>query len=329
MIIKERTVPQEYMHLKCLLRRIADGHPKKAELETLCRHRKWGYLGEEKTDYYTRLYDDRDTYIFKALKLPHKAAPFEIDSLLLFPEMIFLIETKCWSGTYAIQPNGDFRRSGGDDEVEPNPAAQAFLRKEKLEQLLKDRAGCDLPVDYTVFFANDKLQLTNTQNLAGPHCKSAQLIRKIDNLRRKYRSGKTAYTPERLEALAQQINAWHIPDTYAMPAAERLGLGRGDIQTGVQCPVCLRVMTRLPKTWRCPACKTFAPAAHTRALVDYMFLYSRFITAADASVFLGVPDQLAASRLVEASGAVKIDRGEDAVYDLGAAPAVLAEIDLD
>jgi hypothetical protein len=97
LIKKERTISTRIKLEEALLRELPPDHKKRPEIQYSLRKNLAGYRGEKELDYHFSFLPDESFLIFNDLRLPRSLNPqrfFQMDTLLLSPQFIVLIESK-------------------------------------------------------------------------------------------------------------------------------------------------------------------------------------------------------------------------------------------
>ncbi|CAM3902928.1 nuclease-related domain-containing protein [Mesobacillus zeae] len=127
MIVKPRKVPLKIEILEALLRRLPFNHPKIPTIQTALTNRKAGYKGELESDYHLSLLPEKDYFILHDIRLPHNDTFFQIDSLIICPGFILILDVKNFYGTIHLHPKSDqmVREYEGKEQGFSNPLVQA------------------------------------------------------------------------------------------------------------------------------------------------------------------------------------------------------------
>lgn len=300
MIIKKRTPPIEITKLEAVIPRLPQAHITKRLEKELANCRK-GYEGEQKVDRYTALLKNNFT-ILHDVYLHNYGSSFQIDTLLIGPHCIFVIETKDLSGTllFNFNTNQFIRKYNNKEESFRNPIIQATTNKLQLMEWLSNRYINDIPIYPLVAVADPRTiikvipeyqDISNTimhgENI--PH-----QIMKIDE----ELAGGTKQLHSKIGTLILQECA-----TFDLDLSKEHGVIPKSILGGVQCPSCKTFgMKRKHSNWNCAHCKHTSRNAHLRALADYFLLVKPWITNKECRQFLRLESRSVATRILTASG---------------------------
>ncbi|WP_318506813.1 nuclease-related domain-containing protein [Bacillus sp. T3] len=89
-----RQIPQIVHEIDAVLRRMHPSNPKRSILEELRRNFMSGYNGEKQIDYYLKNLKKENCFIFAGIRLELDGQAFQIDTLIVTPFFILIIESK-------------------------------------------------------------------------------------------------------------------------------------------------------------------------------------------------------------------------------------------
>lgn len=274
-----------------------------------------GARGEEEVDYYLKLLPEDECYIFQGIRLQFKELKFQIDTLILLPWFILILEVKNYSGTVTF--NSDFNQitrtlNGREDGFE-DPIVQAKRQRYLLSCWLKEMQLPQIPIEFLVTFVKTSTILKNPQHspeVSSKICLAGNLIFKIEHLRQKYSTKE--HSPKIVNRLAKMLLEYHIPET---PTYHPYNIAKDDLKTGIQCPACKAFrMFRVSGTWKCPSCGHTSKAAHYQAINDYFLLFNPTISNRQLQDFLHLPNQKLATKLLVNMNLVPQGFRKDRVY---------------
>ncbi|MCE7791163.1 NERD domain-containing protein [Salipaludibacillus sp. CUR1] len=315
MIIKPPSIPPKVLLLEAVLRRIAISHPKRQMLEETHGKRYWGFRGEQSLQYYLDFLLPRQPRIFYALRLPCNNHRFQIDLLIVFPQVAFLIEVKHWAGMLKIEPGSHVIQLIEDKKnVYSCPLDQANHQAFQLRQWLKTN-GFSLPIDSLVVLSNQKASIENPRDLPPKIIRPPKLLNYLQTSLKKYENlSQIKLEQHQLSDLSIRLMEDH-QDEIA-PPLEYYGLSKYDIANGVVCPSCgCLPMSRLNRQWQCNSCHMTCKEAHVQALKDYVLLFGRYATNKQIRNFLQV-DRYLAKRLMQKMNCQSSGIKKGVKYDL-------------
>jgi hypothetical protein len=150
MLIKEREPSKELLLSRSLSLRMSPSEKNSNHYLLLEK----GYVGE-------LLFDDHlntltnDFYLVNDLLLEHGNTLFQLDSLALFQDTLFMFEVKNYEGDFYVK--GDRWYTGSDIEIK-NPLQQLYRSDALLRRFLQDQ-GCVIPIEPLLVFVNPEFTL--------------------------------------------------------------------------------------------------------------------------------------------------------------------------
>lgn len=288
MIAKYRTIPLEILIYEAITRRLPDHHPRKSEFLSKLIRWKAGYKGEKEVDYYLSLFPDDDLTIFHYLRLPHNNGHFQIDTLIISPWFIVIIESKNFAGTIEIDDELDqlLQTLDGKEKGYSNPILQAEIQSFHLAKwFLKHQLPLP-PIEIFVTISNPQTIIknpTHNKEVANKICRAARVPFKISTLKTKYiQEILTKKDIKRSTRLLLKQHESFIPDIKSLDVPT-------DLITGVQCPDCGTFgMDRIHGSWFCRNCGQTSRNAHIPAVKDCFLLNGQTLTNKQLRNFLHV-----------------------------------------
>jgi len=153
MIYKPRTIPRELEIYQLL-------NSRKDLLDNERKHfyaLQKGYEGELLFDNITSSVITAECLILNDLLLPHNKNTFQIDSLIIAPETIYIIEVKNFEGDYFYERDRLYTRVPPHSEV-TNPLIQ-LNRSESFFRQLLEKLGNNMTIQSYVVFVNPEFTL--------------------------------------------------------------------------------------------------------------------------------------------------------------------------
>ncbi|MBT2693666.1 NERD domain-containing protein [Bacillus sp. ISL-55] len=299
MIVKKRKIPLRLIINDAILRRLPETHPKRADVIQDSMRFGAGHKGEVTLDYYTSLLHEEDFHIFQGLRLKTGETHFQMDSLLISPSFAIIIESKNMAGTLTFNSQFNQMERSLNDKTDTfdDPLLQAKRHRILLLRWLIHHHYPMIPIEYLVFSSNPSTALRNPSNdpeIYHRVCPPGRLIFKIEEFLSKY--PKTLLTIKEVKKLSKHLLKSDQPPESHLP---RFQINPSEYLTGVQCPSCNRyAMERYSGTWNCHHCGTTAKDAHLQALEDYFLLINPSINNQQFRLFVHLPSQKLASKLL-------------------------------
>ncbi|MBS4175658.1 nuclease-related domain-containing protein [Bacillus sp. FJAT-49736] len=319
MIAKERGIPIKLQKLEALLRRLPHSHPKIALIKEEYLKVRAGYQGEKSLDYYLSLLPDKKYYIFHQLRLPFKQQHFQIDTLVLSPYFMTILEVKNISGTITFDYNFNqlIRTKNGIEEAFQDPISQVKRHQFQLKYLLQENKYLDIPIIPQVIISNPSTLIKkegfpqkNPTNIT----QSTNLIFEIEKLTKMNK--KEVLAKNQLTKLVKLLLKKHIPEEYDV--LKQFEINKDQILRGVHCPDCSKIsMLRVHGKWICQSCQFSSKTAHVESLKDYALLISAVISNIDVREFLQISSQTLATNILQSLNVLSSGKGRSTMYHLG------------
>lgn len=302
MIMKKRGIPLKIRKLEALARRLPDSHPASRDVQAELDRSRAGHRGEEALDYHLAFLRDREPMMFHGLRLlGDNGYFFQIDTLLLYPNMAVILETKNIAGTLFFEQafHQLIRIQEAGEAVFSDPLLQVSRQKRQLQAWLASQHFTDLPIAPLVVISFPSTKIT-----ADPHHKeafrqvlhAAAIPEKIKALHLLHPA--PVWTEQERERAARRLLASHTP--HHPDVLEKFQIAPAELFTGVQCPACRSLpMLRARGRWQCPRCRHQSCDAHVQALTDYSLLHERTITNRACRAYLQLDSRSTATRLLK------------------------------
>ncbi len=250
------------------------------KIEEDLRKRFAGYKGEQQLDYHLEsLTHNKNVRVFHDLRLPLRDYYFQIDTLLLTPFCILIIEVKSIAGTVTFfnEFNQYTRKINNQEEGFSNPLSQAKRHQRQLRDWLTMYNIPSLPIDYLVVISNPSTIIRTTNPNKRELSKVIHLEDVMSKIIEVTSNKKELVSQKIMNKMTKQLLKSNVQ--YKPSPEKTYNISTHDIVTGVQCPECLLIpMIRMRGKWKCSTCSTYSKDAHIRALEDYYYLVSPEIT---------------------------------------------------
>lgn len=302
MIVNRRQVPLRLKINDAVLRRLPKTHPKRVDVMQDSLRFGAGHKGEVTLDYYTSLLHEDTFHIFQGLRLKTGETHFQMDSLLLSPSFVIIIESKNMAGTLTFnsQFNQMDRSLNDKTDTFDDPILQAKKHRLLLHKWLAHHQFPELPIEYLVFSSNPSTALRNPFNdpeIYHRVCPPGRLVFKIEEFLSKYM--REVLSIKELKKLSKLLMKSNQPPESHLP---KFQINPSEYLTGVQCPSCIHyAMERYSGTWNCHHCGDTSKGAHLLALEDYFLLINPSINNRQFRQFVHLPSQKLASKLLRNS----------------------------
>lgn len=264
---------------------------------------KWesGYRGEKDVDYYLDFIANEKFHILHDVRLLNNHA-FQMDTLIICPNFILIMEVKNWSGTIYFDAQFDqVIRTDENGKVErfSNPLTQVHLQRVQLMKWLQNKNLSHIPIEIALIFSNPKAILKASDDMP---LDSLKQIRHLDQifqmtleLEEKYKKIRLNHVS--LKKLSSLILQYDTP--LFIDILKTFQINRSDIIKGVQCPGCLKfAMKRAHGKWICPHCSISSKTAHHQAIEDFFLLFNSQLNNKSCRDFLLLSSRGAATRIL-------------------------------
>lgn len=301
MILKKRSKPLVLQRLEAIIPRLQPSFPRLHDIKQDIANRYKGYIGEQKVDFHLDQLPGNYTILHDVYLKPRNSQSFQIDSLVITNQSIFIIETKNFSGTITFHPilRQFTRNNNMNEEGYRYPITQAENTQQKLTHWLHDQHLHDISVHYLIAISDPSTivkVIGDEQAIASKVAHAEHIPQKIIAHNEEV-SGKR-WTSRKIG----EIILSHC-ETYDFNILDKYGIKQAHLKTGVFCPGCKQLgMTRGHGMWICRYCTHRSRKAHLKALSDYFLLGNSWITNQACQRFLHLPTKSMTTRILKASG---------------------------
>lgn len=306
MLLRQRHKPRPLQKLEVMTSRLPSHFKHLPTMQADLAQRISGYLGEKKVDYHlgpiTRKYTVlHDVY----LELPYGNS-VQIDTLIITPYAIFIIEIKNYKGTIIFDTLlGQLIRDDGEKETGfKYPITQAGNHQLQLENWLHDHHFPNVPIHYFIAIADPSTIVKaegDKQAIAKVVTHAAHLPQRILDIDAVYAQNNSGKLPVKKmsNAILRECGEFDID------MMGKYGVTSDMILPGVCCSGCGRLgMERIYYNWYCPKCKTRSRYAHRQTITVYLLLIQPWITNSECMRFLKFASKNVATRLMKDSGLI-------------------------
>ncbi|MDR7077160.1 hypothetical protein J2Y03_002183 [Neobacillus niacini] len=314
MFDKNLTKPIPLLQAEALEERLKIDHEKMQEIKNNIKILKSGYNGEKEINYQLGQIPQHKYHIFHDLRLPIGETFFQIDVLLLSPNILVNLDGKNHSGKITIEKNQMIQEAFDTREIYENPVSQTNRHKILLRNWMQANNLPPVFMDNLVVFTRSSSEIIITpgyKEAENKVCKSHDLIKKIEELERYNK--KLWMNEQDILKLSDLILKKHIPKRIDI--LKSFNIPEFDIITGVQCPLCLFVpMIYNRHKWICPTCQCISKDAHNRAIDDYCLIYKTWFTNSEIRNFLHLPSPRIVSYFLSFLNFTRVGHTSDSVY---------------
>ncbi len=318
MILKERPIPLKILENEALLGRLVPFHVIRPQIELDLKKRRAGFKGEKAVDYHLSFLTGKNYWIFFDIRLPLNPHYFQIDTLLLTPNYILVIEVKNVSGIIRIDPQIKQCTRIYKDITEGfiDPISQAKRQKHLLQKWFSLYNLPPMPIEYLVVISNPSttIEYTSRPEAGSPYLNiihSQNVIDRIIELNHLY---KTSNLPDKtLKKIKKLVLSNH--EAATSNCLQTYNLTKEEILHGAKCEHCGYLpLKRIINSWSCDQCGRMSPDSHLNAIDDYFLLIDKRITNQELRKFLCFSSPKIASQILQKSGLIPNGNGKGTFY---------------
>lgn len=292
----ERRKSLKLQKVEVILRRLRKAHASFPMLEHDHAKMLAGYKGEKSIDYFLS-YINEDYYIFNNIRLSDRNYFFQIDTLIISPFFICILEVKNIAGTIFFDDVFDqmIRSIDGKDEGFSSPVIQVRRQRDHLKHWLVEQKFLPIPVETLIVISNPSTIIKSSKIDYPQVIHSANIPLEIKRLEAKY--NKKIIPKQSLKKLAGLLFELNTEDDTNVLYLYKIE--RKEIVTGVQCQNCGNFdSVRRQGFWRCSICTHKSKYAHIQSLEDYKLIFGEKITNQKLRSFLHITSRTSATKLL-------------------------------
>lgn len=296
-ILKERDIPLRIILNDILLRRLPKEYKMRKEIEEDLAKRKAGLRGEQNLSYHLTFLPEGYDIIHDIRLINEHGFAFQIDTLILTPFFILILEVKNMLGTLKFDYDSkQFTRTYNQkEEGFSNPIVQAERHHSQLQKWIQANKLPLLPIEHVVVVSHPSSIITSNRNEIYKKVFHAEhLPNKTQMIKKRYNS---TLDKKEYRKLIRMILKNHTP--LKIDIFKTYGIDPKEIQTGVQCSRCHFIpMGYQYGNWHCLRCQTASKTAYQKAVEDFLYLYDSGITNQQAREFLHLSSRHLTRRLL-------------------------------
>lgn len=302
MIKKERKIPLIVKQYEALLRRLPIDHPKREIIEEKLAKYWAGFRGEQSIDYYLSFLDSKKYQILHDVRLPIDEKYVQIDTLILSPNFLILLEVKNITGTLFFDQifHQLIRTKDGEDEAFPDPILQIKRQQKLLSKWLEKIRIPSIPIEAFIVISNSSTIIKaspNPKEISEKVLHAAYLPERIQKSEKKFQQ--KVLSDKDLRKISRYVSKQHSLLNYDLLSYFKIK--KDEILTGVQCSVCLSLpMQRQYGKWYCHKCDSVSKDAHVQALIDYSLIFKPTFTNRECREFLHLSSRFITNKLLKA-----------------------------
>ncbi|TQR37156.1 NERD domain-containing protein [Lysinibacillus sphaericus] len=296
MILLERHESEQHKILEALIRRLPSTHTEYMNYFERLRRIHAGFAGEQRVDAeWLEIMLPQPHYFLHDLQiLNHYGTTHQIDTILLCPQFILILEIKNVTGFLDFDESfHQFTRTTTEGDVVgmTNPIHQSRRHMEWMMGMLQ-QSRLEIPVQYAVVLATKNAILS--ESLKG------HPIFHVSGLRYHLRKWLKQYNEVILDVDKLSLFATKLMSSH-MPIKREIAIPVQDIIKGVLCVRCSngQRMSYHSKKWACQRCGLIDQEAIFRTLEDYKLLMGDSLTNKSFCEFFAIDSPDLAYRLLQ------------------------------
>jgi hypothetical protein len=218
-------------------RRILNLHPKRSLIGEELAKRRDGYNGEQSLDYHLSFLPKKQYHILHNLRLFNQNLYyFELDTLILTPFFICIIEVKNISGTITFDDHFHqlIRTIDGKEEAFQDPLTQLKRHQFQFTNWLKENKFPTVPIKTLVVISNPStvIHVSDDPKNYQMITHSIHLMFEIEKFSKMYK--KEVLSQKDLSRLSKLLLKKHTPVNY--DPLKLFKINKSEIETGDHCP---------------------------------------------------------------------------------------------
>ncbi|MGP4108574.1 nuclease-related domain-containing protein [Virgibacillus sp. L01] len=300
MIGKSLDVPVLMLQTEALSWRLAEHHFKSKEVSKHAKNLRAGYNGEKSLAFTLSFLPESSYIILHNLRIYDANGFFQIDTLILSPQFLLIVEVKNIAGTVIYDEFGQAIRvtKKGEEDNLGNHIEQVNLQHFRLLRWMREHDFSTIPIEKLIAYSNPNTIIKNLMNnttVSDTVIHKESLLTKIDDYSSIDKFG--CMSEQELQFLSAFLINAHT--TNKVDILKKYQVESTDILRGVFCSGCgFLPMIRKNAKWVCHHCGATSRNAHLEALWHYSLLVGNTISNRQAREFLQVDGIQTARRLL-------------------------------
>ena len=315
MLYKQRNAPKLLNGLLALEKRLPRTHEKYRYISEELYNTQAGYSGEKEYDRFMKeVRTDYPHAILHDLYLHYEGVYFQIDSLFISPEAIYISEIKNRADqilitehpTQFIQVN-----DVGKSRLFRSPIAELERKIQFLKKWLMQR-NIEMPVKGLVVFAYN-----NQIKIEGQTSMPIITTYEAPTYFRGLTPSKTIFGEKEIRKIAKTLIKSHR-EYNPFPLLTRYRIHPNHLEYGILCSLCpsRSIMTWSLRRWECSTCRLRETDSHLKAIDDWFMLMPGKLTNHAFCTFTGITNRHTAKRLLARSNLKQQGSGRGSRYEL-------------
>lgn len=306
MFIRYRKKPHTLQKLDALIPRLANNHKQLPKLKEDAAKLQRGYNGERRLDYYLRSLT-KEFYILNDVSLKIWNKQFQIDSLIISPHSLYMIEVKNFEGTLTFDTTHKqlIQTIRHQETSYTYPLTQAENTVYLMMQWLQYNQLPSIPIHSYIVLAESStiVRVKGDEAIIAKYVmKAEEVILRILQIEETYEAHQKGNIQRRNQITNMMMEHMH---DFSIDVMKKYDIQESEVKRGVRCVECGQInMNYDYGKWTCQNCSIRSRNAHEITLYDYFLLNKNDITVSDAMEFLGLDSRHKTYRILKRSKVV-------------------------
>lgn len=284
-------------------RRLPQHHPQMPKVKELIAKNMKGFRGEQSIEYPLSILPEKEFFILHHLWLHVQESSFQIDTLIISPKFIMLLEVKNMGGTIYFDRkfNQMIQTYQGNKITYQCPIIQVNNQKRLFAKWLEQNNFTNSSLCSNVVISNPStlIQVDPSDRTTFQHVIQGHFIpTKVEQQSSVF--NKVIFSTKDIKRLFKVLLKQHKENIKSKSLLTTLDIRNDELQSGVQCESCLAFkMMRLHSIWFCNDCQHRSKTAHIPALIDFCLLHGEEISNKQARDYLQIYSKHTIKRILQ------------------------------
>ncbi|MUV37332.1 hypothetical protein JNUCC1_01138 [Lentibacillus sp. JNUCC-1] len=288
MFIENRPKPYTLLKYEALLRKLLPKHRSHPLIQKDYAKHAAGFQGEKYVDYTLSIHPLPDSAAYPGVRLRHKRHPFQIDTPLITPGFVLLMEIKNMTGELSYDSTHDqfIQTIGAERKRQRNPIQQSTAHKLQFGEWLKSHSFPSVPIETLSVISNPNAIINHPQadqTIFDQLIHVEALPEKLQELAAKH--------PQNILSSRDRRKLYNLLKTHDEPLNPDLiaqyNLNDSHFIKGIPCEHCQAYpLKRVARKWVCQNCGFMSHDAHVQVILDSFLLGKPTITNSECRSLL-------------------------------------------
>ncbi|WP_217586524.1 nuclease-related domain-containing protein [Lentibacillus saliphilus] len=277
---KNRTKPFILLSYEALFRRLRPDYRQISRIWKDYLNYSAGYQGERNVDYTTSIHPLPQSTVYHDIRLKFGSYFFQIDTLIVTPTFILILEVKNMTGELSYDSMHDqfIQTIGTERKRQRNPIQQSLAQKIQLAEWLKMFNLPTPPIETLSVISNPNAIIVNPQESPTAfdqliHVEA--LPKKLHEIATKH--SRVVLDRRTLHKLDNLFKTYHTPNQSNL--LQKYNIENKHLISGVSCEKCGHYPLKRPSVkWVCSKCGFTSKTAHEQLIYDFFLLHKPTLT---------------------------------------------------